>query len=150
GKCAKPVRLVTGLMLLQHMYGLSDVAVVAHWTDNPYWQLFCGYDYLQWDFPIHPTTLTKWRQRLGEDGLEKILILLINGALKVGAVKKTSFQKVIVDTTVMPKAIAYPTDAKLFCRALKRLVDFAKKENIILRQSYSRLAPKILRRVNRL
>jgi transposase, IS5 family len=150
GKFAKPVRLVVGIMLLQHMYALSDEAVVAHWTDNPYWQLFCGYDYLQWQFPIHPTTLTRWRQRLGEGGMEKILGLLIDGALKVGAVERSSLKKVIVDTTVMPKAIAYPTDAKLFCRALKRLVDFAKRENLFLRQTYSRLAPKILRRINQL
>jgi len=150
GKAAKPVRLIVGIMLLQHMYGLSDAAVVMNWTDNPYWQLFCGYDYFQWEFPIHPTTLTKWRQRLGEGGVEKILGLLIEGAMKVGVISKSSLKKVIVDTTVMPKAIDYPTDAKLFCRALKRLVDFAKKENIVLRQTYVRLAPKILKRISRL
>ena len=80
GKPAKPVRLITGIMILQHMYKLSDKAVIARWVENPYWQLFCGYDYLQWEFPLHPTTLTKWRQRLGEDGLSKVLCIVIETA----------------------------------------------------------------------
>jgi transposase, IS5 family len=150
GKPAKPVRLITGIMLLQHMYGLSDEGVVAKWVENPYWQLFCGYDYLQWQFPIHPTTLTKWRQRMGVNGMEKLLCILIDTARVAGAVKESSFKKVIVDTTVAPKAIAFPTDARLYLRSLKRLVSLAKAQGISLRQTYERLGPQIHRRANQL
>lgn len=150
GKPAKPVRLITGLMILQHMYKLSDEAVVARWVENPYWQLFCGYDYLQWEFPLHPTTLTKWRQRLGEDGLSKVLCIVIETARSMGAINVSSCKKVIVDTTVAPKAVAYPTDAKHYLSSLKKLVEFAKSEKIHLRQTYERLAPKIYRRANSL
>jgi IS5 family transposase len=150
GKPAKPVRLITGIMILQHMYKLSDEAVIARWVENPYWQLFCGYDYLQWEFPLHPTTLTKWRQRLGEDGLSKVLCIVIETARSMGAITASSCKKVIVDTTVAPKAIAYPTDAKSYLSSLKELVGFAKAENIHLRQTYERLAPKAYRRANRL
>ena len=149
GAPAKPVRLVVGIMILQHMYGLSDEAAVAGWIENPYWQYFCGYDYLQWKFPIHPTTLTKWRKRIGVEGIEKVLGLLVDSALRVGVVSKKSLKKAIVDTTVMPKAIAYPTDSRLYLRGISELVRFAKDHNIQLRQTYSKLAPRAARMASR-
>ncbi|MCC5832255.1 MAG: transposase, partial [Chlamydiales bacterium] len=66
GAPAKPVRLVTGIFMLQHMSGLSDEDVVKVWVENPYWQLFCGYDFLHWKFPLHPSSLSRWRSRLGK------------------------------------------------------------------------------------
>lgn len=90
---AKPVRLISEIMLLQQMYGLSDEAVVRGWVENPYWQRFCGYDYLQWKFPIHPTTLVKWRRKIGTEGIEKILSLLIDSALRVGLVNEKNSKK---------------------------------------------------------
>lgn len=150
GTPAKPVRLMVGLMLLQHMYRLSDEGAVNRWVENPYWQLFCGYDYLQWKFPIHPTTLTKWRKRMGANGMERLLSSIIDAAQSIGAVNEASFKKVIVDTTVAPKAIAYPTDAKLYLKSMRQLVRFAKMEGISLRQTYERLGPKAYTRASRL
>lgn len=49
-------------------------------------------------------------------------------------------ERVVVDTTVQPKAIAHPTDARLCYRALEKLVDLAKCNNVVLRQSYMRVA----------
>ncbi len=71
-----PIRLACGLMILQHMFNVSDERVVEAWVENPYWQAFCGYDFLQWEFPAHPTLLTRWRNRLGTQGVEKLLQLL--------------------------------------------------------------------------
>lgn len=99
GAPAKPIRLITGLLILQHFYGLSDEQVVAGWVENPYWQFFCGYDYLQWKMPIDPSSLVNWRKRLGKDGLQKILNSTIKWALDVGAVTSNSLKNVIVDTT---------------------------------------------------
>lgn len=149
GAPAKPVRLVIGIMILQHMYSLSDEGVVESWVENPYWQHFCGYDYLQWKFPIHPTTLTKWRKRIGVEGMEKVLSSLVDSALRVGLTTKKSLAKAIVDTTVMPKAIAYPTDSRLYLKGINELVRFAKSHNIQLRQTYNKLAPRASRMAGR-
>ena len=46
----------------------------------------------------------------------------------------------VVDTTVQPKAIAHPTDARLCHRALEKLVDLAERNGVRLRQSYRRVA----------
>jgi IS5 family transposase len=90
GQPAKPVRLVVGILMLQHMYGFSDENIVYRWVENPYWQYFCGYDYLEHDIPMHPTSLIRWRRRLGEEGLTKILGNTIEAAVATGAVKKKS------------------------------------------------------------
>jgi IS5 family transposase len=51
--------------VVRHLHNLSDKQVVRGWVENPYWQNFCGYDFLQWNFPINPSSLTRFRNRLG-------------------------------------------------------------------------------------
>jgi IS5 family transposase len=113
GQPPKPVRLMVGLLLLQYMHNLSDEQVVRAWVENPYWQYFCGYDLLQWRFPIDSSSLTNWRKRLGPDRMEKILALTVKTAVETGTIKAKDLTKVIVDTSIMPKNIAFPTDSKL-------------------------------------
>lgn len=139
GQPPKPVRLMVGLMLLQHMHGLSDEQVVHQWVQNPYWQYFCGYDYLQWELPSDPSSLTRWRNRLGEENLEKILAETIVTAVKTETVASKDLQKVIADTTVMEKNISFPTDSKLLNRAREQLVKLAADCGLKLRQTYARV-----------
>ena len=93
GAPAKPVRLVVGIMMLQHMYGFSDEGVVASWVENPYWQMFCGEQQLQKARPIDPSSLPRWRKRLGKEGMNKILNATIELAVTIGAIKKKAFLK---------------------------------------------------------
>jgi IS5 family transposase len=149
GAPAKPVRLITGLLLLQHMYNLSDEKVVFGWRENPYWQFFCGYDYLQWSFPIDPSSLSNWRKRLGEAGLNRIFASTLFCALEIGLVSLGSFEAVIADTTVMPKNITFPTDAKLYFKSINKLTCLAQRFNVSLRQTYKFLAKSAFRNVGR-
>src|SRR5262249_34088454 len=61
-------------------------------------------------------------------------------AHKTGALATRDLERVVVDTTVQPKAIAHPTDARLCHRALEKLVDLARRHDVRLRQSYVRVA----------
>lgn len=146
GAQGKPIRLIAGVLMLQHMTGISDERVGVEWEQNPYWQHFCGYDYLQWKFPMHPSSLSRWRKRLGKEGIQKVLQATLKVALRVGLVKESSFENVIVDTTVMPKAVAYPTDARLYYKGLRTLVRRAKQWSLPLRQSYTFLSKRALRK----
>ena len=89
--------------------------------------------------PFDRSSLTRWRQRMGEEKLVALIQESLNVATRTGAAKPADFSKVIVDTTVQPKAVAFPTDAKLMHRARERLVRLAKKHGVVLRQSYERV-----------
>jgi IS5 family transposase len=140
GAPATPTRMIAGLHYLKHLYDLSDEQVVERWVENPYWQYFCGEQFFSHHFPIHPTSMTKWRNRLGKDGVEKLLIETINTGLKSKTIKPNSLTKVTVDTTVQEKNVAFPTDSKLLNKARENLVKTAKQHNIKLRQNYNRKA----------
>jgi len=149
GSPAKSTRLMVGLHYLKHAFGLSDEAVVHRWVENPYWQFFCGEVYFQHQLPIDPSSLTRFRQRIGESGCEKILAVSVSTGLKSKAVRSADLKRVTVDTTVQEKAISFPTDSKLLNRSRVRLVKLAKRHGIRLRQSYARKGPEALLRNNR-
>jgi IS5 family transposase len=141
--------LIAGLHYLKHKYGLSDEQVVQRWSENPYWQYFCGETYFQHELPLNPSSLTRWRQRLGDTGMESLLGATIDAAIESKAVTLRDLKRVTVDTTVQEKAIAFPTDSKLYNRARERLVRLAKAHGVPLRQSYVRLGPRLLFKNNR-
>lgn len=149
GRPAIATRLIAGLHYLKHSYGLSDEQVVKRWAENPYWQYFCGERYFQHELPVDPSSLTRWRQRLGEKGLESLLSATIEAAVTSKAVKSRDLKRVTVDTTAQEKAIAFPTDSRLYNRARERLVRLAKAHGMALRQSYVRVGPRLLLQNNR-
>lgn len=82
GAPAKATRLMVGLHYLKYTFNESDESVVARWVENPYWQYLCGYTHMQHECPIHPTSLTKWRQRVGVERIEELLKETIALALR--------------------------------------------------------------------
>lgn len=144
GRPGIPTRLMVGLHLLQHMFALSDEAVCERWEYDPYFQYFCGEEYFQHALPIERSSMTHWRKRLGESFCEKLIQESLRVAFEAKALSRRELQKVVVDTTVQPKAITYPTEAKLRFRALIALVRLARKHHIPLRQSYVRVAKQAL------
>lgn len=149
GRPATPPRLIAGLLYLQHTFALSDEALIWNWVENPYWQYFCGETYFQHEPPIDPSSLTRWRKRIGEAGVERLLSESIDAARRGKVVKEKSFDKVIVDTTVMEKAIAYPTDSQLLEKGRQHLVKLAECLGLKLRQNYNREAPRLSAQVAR-
>ena len=59
-------RLMVALHYLKYQHDLSDEAVAAGWVENPHWQHFSGRQFLEHEFPIDPSSMTRWRKRLGE------------------------------------------------------------------------------------
>ncbi len=139
GAPAKAIRLMVGLQYLKYAFNESDESVVARWTENPYWQYFCGYTHMQHECPIHPTSMTKWRNRVGAERLEALLNETIALAVREKHLPKKDLKRVTVDTTVQEKNITHPTDSKLLYKAIRKLGDAAKSRGIELRQSYVRV-----------
>ncbi|MGU7776310.1 IS5 family transposase [Burkholderia sp. MR1-5-21] len=149
GRPATSPRLIAGLLYLQHAFDLSDEDVVWQWVENPYWQVFTDETYLQTEPPIDPSSLTRWRKRLGEAGVEELLAETIEAAKRAKVIKTASLKRVIVDTTVMEKAIAHPTDSRLLERCREQLVKAADRHGLKLRQNYNREAPRLACQIGR-
>jgi len=132
-------RFVIGLLLLKHIYGLSDEGVCERWVYDPYFQHFTGFEFFQHEFPHERSDLSHWRKRLG-DKLELLLAESLRVAHASGALRPRDLERVTVDTTVQPKAITFPTDVKLVHAAIKGLNRLARKHGLKLRQSYLRVA----------
>jgi IS5 family transposase len=149
GRPPLPTRLMAGLAILKHMHNLSDETLCERWLENPYYQLFCGEEFFLHTLPFDRSSMTRWRQRMGEDKLVALLQESLHLATRTGAARPADFTRVIVDTTVQPKAIMFPTDARLMHRARERLVRLAQRHGVRLRQSYARVGKAALIRHQR-
>nr|WP_320191501.1 IS5 family transposase [uncultured Desulfobacter sp.] len=149
GRPGISTRLMTALHYLKFTYNLSDEAVVKGWVENPYWQYFSGMKYFEHELPCDPSSMTRWRKRIGEAGAEELLKKTIEAGLVLKAVKKFQLHNINVDTTVQEKDVRFPTDARLYDRARDRLVKAAKDREINLRQNYNRLSKQTLLKQSR-
>jgi IS5 family transposase len=134
-----PTRLMAGLAILKFTFDLSDEELCARWIENPYFQFFCGEEFFLHELPFDRSSLTRWRQRMGEERVAALLQESLSVAVRTGAMRPEDTRRVIVDTTVQPKNVMFPTDAKLLHRAREKLVSLAKKVGLDLRQSYTRV-----------
>ena len=139
GRPPLPTRLMAGLAILKHTYDLSDEVLCERWVENPYYQFFCGEEFFQHRLAFDRSSLTRWRQRMGEEKLQALLQESLSVATKTEAIKPSDLNRIIVDTTVQPKNVMFPTDARLLNRAREKLVRLAKGAGIGLRQSYVRV-----------
>jgi IS5 family transposase len=130
---------VIGLFFLKHIYGLSDEGVCERWVYDPYFQHFTGEEFFQHEFPHERSDLSHWRKRLGGK-LELLLAESLRVAHESGALRTKDLARVTLDTTVQPKDITFPTDAKLLHAAIKGLTRLARRRGVRLRQSYVRIA----------
>ena len=139
GRPPLPTRLMAGLAILKHAYDLSDEVVCELWLENPYYQYFCGEELFRHRLPFDRSSMTHWRNRMGAERLQALLQESLAAATRSGAIKPADLARAVVDTTVQPKNVTFPTDAKLVNRAREKLVTLAKKLGVELRQSYVRV-----------
>jgi IS5 family transposase len=152
GRHGKPIRLMVGLHLLKHHYNCSDERAVEELHENAYWQSFCGFKCFQRGLIVEATTLVKFRDRIGVDGMQHIENALLNHWRSKGLVKT---KRAVVDTTAQPKNIAYPTDADLLYRIRERIVKQVKqvRQTIGLKKpfrSFTRVSKKVLLNIKKL
>jgi len=142
-------RLMVALHYLKYQADLSDEDTVAGWAENPYWQHFSGERYFQHGLPIDPSSMTRWRKRLGEAGAEQMLRATIETGMKMRVIGPSQLRRIHVDTTVQTKAVRYPTDARLYHRMRERLVKAARAANLKVKQSYEHVGRRLLMQSSR-
>lgn len=83
--------------------------------------------------PIDPSSMTRFRRRIGESGCEKILQATVTAGLNSKTIKPAHLKRITVDTTVQEKAVSFPTDSKLLNRSRVRLVKLCREHAVVLR-----------------
>jgi len=151
GRQGKAIRLMVGIHLLKHRYNCSDEQAVETLHENSYWQCFCGFNSFQRGQILDATTLVKFRNRIGTEGMQQIESFFLKTWSEMGLVKT---KRVAVDTTAQPKNIAYPTDADLLHRVrekINRQVKRVRKEVTLLKsfRTYSRSGKRLLLRIKK-
>lgn len=140
GRPAKAIRLMVGLLMLKHIRNISDESVVEQWSENIYYQYFCGESSFVPGFPCEASELVHFRNRIGESGIE----LILKESIRVNG-KDSKDSKVSIDTTVQEKNITFPTDSKLHKKIIKKCQDIATQEQLPVRQSYTRTLKQLSR-----
>lgn len=143
GRPAKPIRLMCGLLILKHLRNISDESVVEQWSENAYFQYFCGMHEFIPSVPCNASELVHFRNRIGEKGIELILAesIRVNNDKSDDDHHDTAF----IDSTVQEKNVTFPTDAKLHKKIIAKVLKIVKELNLPLRQSYTFVLKKIYR-----
>ncbi len=143
GRPAHPIRLMVSLLILKSVYNLSDEKLVEeHWIMNPYFQYFSGFDQMQWEQPCAASDLVHFRNRIGEEGVEKIF----KNSIDIHG-DDSHDKHVSIDTTAAEKNITYPTDSKLAKKIIDKCVKISKNEGITLRMTYAKETKNLMKNV---
>lgn len=146
GRPRLPIRLMAGLAYLKNAFNLSDEELVQRWSENVYYQHFCGMTYFEPRLPCDATQMGRFRRAIGEEGLEQLLKATIETAVSSQVIKPKELERVIVDSTVQEKAIAHPVDSRLLEIARHKVVGVAKRLGLKLKQTFAREGAELRRR----
>ena len=143
GRPAKPIRLMCGLLILKHLRNLSDESLVEQWSENAYYQYFCGMPEFVPGAPCASSELVHFRNRIGEKGIELIFqeSILVNNEEDDDRHHDVAF----IDSTVQEKNITYPTDAKLHKKIVRKVLGIVHELGLPLRQSYTFVLKRVYR-----
>ena len=143
GRPSKPIRLMCGLLILKHLRNLSDESVVEQWSENAYYQYFCGMQEFIPSAPCASSELVHFRHRIGEKGIE----LIFQESIRINNEDDDEHHHDVafIDSTVQEKNITYPTDAKLHKKIVRKVLDIVHKLDLPLRQSYTFVLKRIYR-----
>ncbi|MCP4593726.1 MAG: transposase [bacterium] len=88
----------------------SGESVVDRWVQNPYWQYFCGFTHMQHEAPINPSSVSRWRKRVGAERLELLLKETIDLAVRGKQVHAKDLKQVTVGNPDESPATSFVSD----------------------------------------
>lgn len=107
-------RLVIGILLLKHMTASSDEAIVELVNENPYMQSFCWLERFSTEPLLDSSSLSKIRRRLGSKYFAELERETYQVLIRRKIIKAKGM---LIDATVFPEHVRYPTDTGLLNEA---------------------------------
>jgi IS5 family transposase len=116
GRPSIPMETYIRMMVLKYRYGLGFETLCAEVADSLAWRRFCR-------IPLgeavpHPSTLEKITTRVGEVAIAGLNEKLLEKAAEAKLVRCDRMRS---DTTVLPANVAYPSDAGLLAKGVRRV-----------------------------
>jgi hypothetical protein len=131
GATAKSFRIALGALIIKEKLGISDRETVEQIQENPYLQYFIGRISYQNEAPFDPSMMVHFRSRISPALLQKINRKIVQQSLgftpedpntkKLEEAEKPQENRgrLLMDATVSPADIKYPTDVDLLNQARK-------------------------------
>ncbi len=124
-----PSRVVIGALIIKHMKNLSDEETIEDIRENPYYQYFLGYSSFQDRQVFAPSLFVEIRKRLGFEKLQRINETFLGFTDDKSETEEHSDNDsddghkgmLIMDATVAPQDITYPTDVGLLNKGREKL-----------------------------
>jgi hypothetical protein len=129
GCYGKSLRVLIALLLVSRLRQLSDEQVVAQVKENRYMQYFSNVPDKELQTFLDPSSLCRFRKRIGEQGcaiIEEEIFAILH---RSGSIQGDTC---LMDSSVLPNNIIYPTDVQLIFKAFGKLVIFAKTYDLSL------------------
>lgn len=150
GRPTKSSRVKVGLLILKHLYRISDEEAVNTLKCNFYAQYLCSISIEESQDFMDPTSLVKFRKKIGLEGVKLIEQEVLNSLKRAKLLKG---RKLVCDTTVVPSNIAYPTDVSLLEKVRQKAVQYleaAKEFGAKTYRTYKRTAQKVFGQYQRI
>ena len=129
GRLGKELRTVVALLILSRLRSLSDREVVSQVKENRYMQYFCNVSDEDLQTFLHPGSLSKFRKRLGGDGIGIIEMEVFEKLRRCGVIDKDTS---LIDSSVLENNIIYPNDVQLLFKAFVKMASFARRHHLPL------------------
>lgn len=136
GRPTIPSRVKVGLLIVKHLYRLSDRETVSELQENMYVQYLCDINPRDAHSCINYSTLSVFRKRIGVEGVKIIEHEIFQVLKRLHLLKGKKSKRLVVDTTVVPSPIQYPTDVNLLEKSRKQLVKLIDKAKSLGAKSY--------------
>jgi len=153
GRPGLPSRVVVGALIIKHLMKLTDEETIEQIRENPYLQFFLGYPCYSYEHGFDPSLFVTIRKRLGEESVSALNQLFIDHTKGTG--RKTASKgdspetevkregMLLVDATVAPSDIRYPTDLDMLNQAREVSEDLI---DVLYEPSPGKVKPRTYRR----
>jgi transposase, IS5 family len=127
GRTGCALRTLIAVSILARLRQLSDRRVIEYIQENRYMQYFCNVPDQHLRTFMNPSTLCRFRKRVGQNGISLIEDDVFTCLKRADVIEA---DMMLMDATVLDSPIIYPTDVRLLYKAFDKMASLATEGHI--------------------